>query len=67
MGIGYIKTLSFQSEPLNDYGQLVYLQSKTTIGLSLSPMLLGISLIGLAIICGVFIKLYKQFINRRTR
>lgn len=61
IGIGYIKTKFHKPEISGEWGEVDYLQNKVSFGMVGSPFFLVFTLLGIALICGVLIYLYKNF------
>ena len=63
IGIGYIKTKLYKPEISGEWEKVDYLQNEVAFGMIGSPIFLVFTLVGIALICGVFIYLYKKFFS----
>ena len=65
--IGYIKTRLYKPDVTNAFDNVQYLQNEVAFGgiMKVSPWFLFISYLGVAIICGIVIILYKKFVSKK--
>ncbi|SES07506.1 hypothetical protein [Psychrobacillus sp. OK032] len=66
IGIGYIKTKFYKPDISGSWEKVDYLQNEVAFGMVISPFFFVFSLVGIAIICGIIIYLYKNFIRKRV-
>lgn len=60
IGIGYIKTKFYKPNLLGEWENVDYLKSEVAFGMAISPFFFVFSLIGITIISGIIIYLYKK-------
>ncbi len=58
--LGYIKTLNYRPDVAGKWDEIEFLQNEVAFGMVISPMFYIISFIGVAIICGLILFLYKS-------
>ncbi|MFL0366186.1 hypothetical protein ACH0BF_24655 [Pseudobacillus sp. 179-B 2D1 NHS] len=65
--IGYMKTRLYTPDVTNAFENVEYLQNEVAFGgiVKGSPWFLFISYLGVAIICGLVIILYKKLVSKR--
>ena len=61
IGIGYIKTKFYKPDISGEWEKTDYLQNEVSFGMVGSPFFIVFTLLGIALICGVLIYLYKNF------
>ncbi|WP_042150516.1 membrane protein [Paucisalibacillus sp. EB02] len=67
--VGFIKTKNYQPDIAGAWENVEMLQNEVAIGYVYSPIIYLFSIIGLTVICGIIILLYKNFFkfNRGVR
>ncbi|AOV08009.1 hypothetical protein BI350_10985 [Sporosarcina ureilytica] len=63
IGIGYIKTRFHKPDITGEWEKVDYLQNEVAFGMVGSPFFLVFTFLGIALICGVVISLYKNFFS----
>ncbi|MDL4843236.1 hypothetical protein [Aquibacillus rhizosphaerae] len=61
MTVGYIRTKYYKVDEPSEWESINYLQSEIAFGIAFSPLFYIVSLVGVTIVCGIIILLYKKF------
>ena len=58
--VGYLKTRNYRPDIEGEWKTVEILQQKTAFGAAVSPLVLVISFIGTALICGIILFVYRK-------
>ncbi|MEH7376068.1 hypothetical protein [Neobacillus drentensis] len=61
--VGYIKTCLYKPDIASEWDKIDTLQNEVAFGMVISPVLSLLTFIGVAVICGIIILLYKRLLN----
>jgi hypothetical protein len=63
MLVGFIKTKNYQPDIAGAWGNIEMLQNEVAIGYTYSPVFYLFSILGLTVVCGIVLFLYRRFIR----
>lgn len=63
LGFGYIKTKYYKPTIQSEWESLDFLQNEVAVGIHISPFIYALSLVGVSIICGLILLLYKRLFS----
>lgn len=58
--VGYIKTSLYKPNIPSEWGNVNTLQNEVAFGIVVSPIFIILTFVGVAVICGIIIYLYKR-------
>ncbi|MED3562023.1 hypothetical protein [Bacillus xiapuensis] len=58
--VGYIKTSLYKPNIQSEWDNLNTLQNEVAFGMTVSPVFIILTLVGVAVICGIIIYFYKK-------
>jgi quinol-cytochrome oxidoreductase complex cytochrome b subunit len=61
--VGYFRTMSYKPDIKNAWQSVDELQNEVAFGVSISPLSYILSFLGVALVCGIIIFLYKKLLN----
>ena len=63
MVVGYIKTRNYNPDIVSAWDKGETLKNEVVFGKAISPFIYLLTFIGVTVICGIFIFLYKKLLN----
>ena len=60
---GYVKTKNFEPDMENGWGNVHMLQNEVAFGFTFSPLIFLVTFLGVALICGIIIVLYRKMVR----